>query len=506
MRHPVRVLLVAAVLALFAGAIPAGATHPGAQHDDMNLRFMGGTTGFTNSDLAFWGNRAYMGHYGGFQIYDISNPDSPVLLNNFQCFGPQNDLSVWKNRLLIASVDRTLTGPECGATATAAHDDPEGWEGLRIFDVSNPLAPQLIKTVYQDCGSHTNTLVPFPEQGRLLIYNQSYPLRPGPTCGQVRGPEAGRNPNHGVIQIVQIPLDDPTNAAEIAETRVFYPGDPDNQFVPAEHGLPGPPALEPSMRACHDVTVLLEPGLPGTRPKDHGLVAAACAEQAQIWRIKPEGLPASANPVWVFDDNVDHNGPTGNPGDAQVAVDFWHSSTFTWDGRIVNFSDESFGEGCPTVTPAFNADTGRTWFFNLKTGNKRSHFFYDRGYEEETEGFDYCSTHQGNVVATQNRYLLAQAWYMGGADIVDFTDPTDPREVAFWDFNPEGMTGSDNWAHYWYEGPNGPGKITTYATDGIHNPPTGRGFEVFAVNVGDQADVNFGRLNPQTMTKLPFRD
>jgi hypothetical protein len=29
-------------------------------------------TGQTNSDMAFWGTRAYVGNYNGFRIYDIS--------------------------------------------------------------------------------------------------------------------------------------------------------------------------------------------------------------------------------------------------------------------------------------------------------------------------------------------------------------------------------------------------------------------------------------------------
>jgi hypothetical protein len=35
---------------------------------------------------------------------------------------------------------------------------------LRLFDISNPADPQFIKGVYQDCGSHTNTLLPQPER------------------------------------------------------------------------------------------------------------------------------------------------------------------------------------------------------------------------------------------------------------------------------------------------------------------------------------------------------
>ncbi|MDP8910150.1 MAG: hypothetical protein M3N47_13785, partial [Chloroflexota bacterium] len=147
-------------------ATPAAAVHDSGFSEGMNLVFESpNATGAINSDLAFWGDRAYAGNYDGFRIFDISDPDNPRLVTDFRCFGPQNDLSVWdrtgdgKADLLIASVDRTLTGPNCGATATA-HDDPTGWEGLRLFDISNEAAPVQIGAVYQDCGSHTHTLIP----------------------------------------------------------------------------------------------------------------------------------------------------------------------------------------------------------------------------------------------------------------------------------------------------------------------------------------------------------
>lgn len=224
-----------------------------------------------NSDIAFWGNKAFVGNYDGFRIFDLSGP-TPVLLTDFRCFGPQNDLTVYDRDgngeadLLFASVDRTLTGPQCGAVATA-HDDPTGWEGIRVFDISNPSAPVMIAAVYQDCGSHTHTLLPQPERGRLLLLNSSYPLRPGPTCGPLRGPQAGRDPLHGVIQVVEVPLANPAAAHEIAELPISYPGDPDNRFVPAEHGLEGPDLVQ-GMRACHDIAVFL--------PSQ--LVAGACVE------------------------------------------------------------------------------------------------------------------------------------------------------------------------------------------------------------------------------------
>lgn len=475
--------LVSAAALLIAGlSQPAAAVPRDGERDSMHL-LAEFPTGKVNSDIAFWGDKAYVGNYAGFRIFDISG-SRPRLLRDFACFGPQNDPVVWDGLLFLA-VDQTLTGPECGATATA-HDDPKGWEGVRIFDVRDARNPRFITGVYTDCGAHTITLFPDEQQGRVLLYVSSYPLRPGPTCGPKRGPAVGRDPLHGVIQVLQVPLADPAAAREIAEPPIAYPGDPDNRFDPAEHGLTG---FNP-LRACHDIGVFVELRLAG----------AACAEQAQLWRIGPEGIPDTTSPIWIFDDNVDVDGAGG--GD--VAVDFWHSATFSWDGRVVNFIDESFGDGCPPVTAigagatAPNSDTGRMFFLDTSSGSLLSRFMIPR-----PEPDAYCSAHLGNTVPARNRYLLVNAWYMGGSDVIDFTNPTNPREIAFFDAAPAGPAGSDNWSAYWYErrpAPQG-SSLTLYGNDGVHQPETGRGFEAFKAFVGPVRRVGLDRLNPQTQER-----
>jgi hypothetical protein len=500
------VVSAVAVLTVAAGALP-GATQEAARQHRMNELFSSpNATGATSSDMAFWGDLAFTGNYDGFRIFDISQPASPTLITDFRCFGPQNDVSVWDRDgdgeadILFTSIDRTLTGPACGSTATAAHDDPTGWEGIRVFDVSDPAAPVQIDSIYQDCGSHTHTLVPDPENNRVVLYNPSYPLRPGPTCGPVRGPAVGRDPLHGVLQVVEVSWGaaDPlgaVSAEEIAEPPVNYPGDPDNLFDSDAHSFPG--FLD--LRACHDIGVYL-PDM---------LAAGACSEQAQLWRIDPDTLiPDTANPLWVFDNPEDTDGPGG--GDA--AVDFWHSATFSWDGQVVNFSDESFGIGCPPVTnitdPAATrqglSDTGRTYFLDVATGEMLSDFQLPRtesALDEQGNETAYCSTHQGNTVLAPGRNILVQAWYMGGVDVIDFTDPTAPQEIAFFDFEPAGALGSDVWSHYWYErNPRRTSRprMITFALDGVHNPPTGRGFQVFETTAFIGTRIGLDHLNPQT--------
>lgn len=468
-------LLVVVLTPLLVQAAPAGSSHNPNQHsDNMSLLFNApNATAATNSDLAFWGERAYAGNYDGFRIFDIANPAAPQQLVDFRCPGPQVDTVVWENKLLFTAVDRTMTAPECGSTPTPAVDDPTGWEGVRIFDVSNPAAPRFITGVYTDCGAHTITLNP-KNRREVLLYVSSYPLAAGPTCGPIRGPENGNSPLHEKISVISVPTRAPHKAKVVAEPKVSYPGDPDNRFDPAEHGLVG---FNP-LTACHDITVHV----------GKQLAAAACAEQVQLWRIKRNGVPDTEHPIWVFDDNTDTDGPGG--GD--VAVDFWHTTRFTWDGKYVQADDESMGSGCPTTTAGIG-DTGRTHFLNARTGQRESTFTLPRTGDGDT----YCSVHQGNFVRTKdNRYLSVSAWYQGGVNVIDFTDPANPVEVGYYDIAPAGPTGSNIWSAYWYEGPDlSRDSLTIYGNDS--RGPTGRGFEVYELEL-DARERRLDHLNPQT--------
>lgn len=510
------ILLVLFSIALGATSLTASATHNADQHSANMSHLFSSPNGRdqVNSDQAFWGNFAYQGDYGGFRIFDISNPAAPALVGNMVCLGAQNDITVWDRDgngqadIAFTSVDRTQSGENCGST-NVAHDTPRpaGWEGLRIFDISNPASPSQIGSVYLDCGSHTNTLWPDPNNNRVLLYNSSYPLRPGPTCGPVNGPPNGRDALHGVIQVVEVkwnpasPLNNSqVTAAEIAEPAINYPGDPDNKFTPSEHGLGAAtdPTLIQGMRACHDISVY-----PALR-----LAAAACAEQAQLWRIRPNGLPDTENPLWVYDDTVDETGTTGDPADKGIVVDFWHSATFSWDGKIVHFEDESFSaESCPPETPAPGetatqpGDTGRMFFFDTSSGNLFSTYMAPKPWETE-----YCSAHLGNVVPATDKKLLVFGWYMGGTDVIDFTNPANPTEVAYYDAagptGPADVNGFDNWTAYWYEGPSLPeDSLTIYGTDGVHDPVDddggARGFVSLKADVAAN-EIKLSHLNPQT--------
>jgi hypothetical protein len=485
----------------------------------------------THSDLAFWGNHAFVGYYtgdaapsGGVRIFDISRPELPVQLRDFACDGLQADPIVWDRNgndvadLLLLAVDRTMASPECGAPRTA-HDDPRGWEGVRVFEMSDgsaefPGSPftniRQVKAVYTDCGAHTITAWPDVEgkrNDRLLVYVSSYPLRPGPTCGNPEyrnranpydeDPGRPNNPLHGVIQVVEVPLNNPARSHELnQQPRISYPGDPDRRIEWCERGLcnpdpPPPPSLqlEEAAVACHDIVVHVE----------HRLAGAACAEQGQVWRVRRNGLPNTRNPISIGDDKVSSGGRGQFPG----AVDFFHSVMFDNEAQTVNWVDESFGSGCPTMTtwrprawqPGGVHKTGRMFFSDLE-GNFLSEFHVgDR--RPDLRPREYCSAHMGMAVMGIERDLLVNAWYTGGVDVLDFTDPRNLVEVAWND----PLRQSGTWSAYPYTGPMfaGPG-VPVYASDGVSNNPTAQGMVVYRTLIDEPGpDERVDHLNPQTM-------
>jgi hypothetical protein len=527
MRRLVRFILPSVIaLGMATWAFPAGATHVPDQSNKMAELFTSPNQA-TNSDLAFWGKYAFVGYYtgdagfppgsgprGGVRIFDISDPSSPVLIRNFQCDGQQNDPILWDRNgngvpdLLLLGIDRTMASPACGAPRTA-FGDPTGWEGIRVFtmsdDPANPFTTiQQVAAVYQDCGSHTITLWPGnADQGELIVYSSSYPLRPGPTCGDTEfanlanpydtDPGSPANPLHGVIQVVRVPLANPAAAAEIAQPEISYPGDPDGRIEWCERGgALCPPAFEPGAVACHDIVVRVADSVAG----------GACAEQGQIWEIGANGIPDTQNPNSIVDDEVSSGGTGQFPG----AVDFFHSVMFDNEGDVANWVDESFGSGCPTMTTYLarpwnptggTHKTGRIFFSDVGTGDFLSEFQVG-DVRPDPGPTEYCSAHMGLSVTGINRDLLVNAWYTGGVDVIDFTKPTRLKEVAFYD--PEQDSGI--WSAYAYTGPlfkTGPG-IPVYATDGVENNAISEGMVVYRTIIQKPGNAHLvDHLNPQTM-------
>ena len=350
----------------------------------------------THSDIAFWGDIGVAGNYDGFRVF---NKETHQLYVSYLCRGPQDDVSLWEYNgrlLLFLSVDRpqvngaTVCGQSSSTDTTAS--DPNGWEGIRIFDISDPANPIYLHAVRTDCGSHTHTLIPDLANTRLLLYVSSYPIGSNNIGGVCQPP-------FGKISIVSVPLDAPETASVIAQPTIS---------APAYSGAVG----------CHDITVFLP----------IHKAAASCMSEGQLWDISDPASPGTLSAVHVD----------------SPSVWFWHSAEFTWDGQYVVFDDEGTGSCSPS-------GNGRIWIYRTSDAAFQSSYMIPR---QQT---DYCSVHNGNVVPVAGRYLLVAAWYAGGTSVIDFTNPSAPRESAYYDAD-SGRGAADTWSSYWYNG-------TIYAND-----------------------------------------
>jgi len=151
-------------------------------------------------------------------------------------------------------------------------------------------------------------------------------------------------------------------------------------------------------------------------------------------------------------------------------------------------TDETGGGGTAECDGAATND-GFLYFYTLpKPGEPVT--YKGRYVIPRPQGEQVCVTHNGQMIpVTDGRYLASVAYYQGGTTVVDFSDPANPREIAYTD-----SATSDTWSAYWYNG-------FIFANGGLHRRGVNPGFEVYSVtdeNGQPFKTGRFGHLNPQT--------
>jgi len=398
---------------------------------------------FANSDMAFQGTHLFMGNFYGMNIYDISNPAKTRLLTSMICPGGQGDVSVYKN-LMFMSVEMTNGRLDCGTQGfPPAPPPPAGqnqsppaaqkdrFRGVRIFDISNIRAPKQVAAVQTCRGSHTHTLVIDPnDKNNVYIYvSGTSSVRQNEELAGCSGEKPDKDPNTALfrIDVIKVPVATPQDAKVVSSPRVFM--DPRSGVINSlnnggSHTMTG--ISKPSdTDQCHDITVY----------SAIGLAAGACSGNGILLDIKD---PANPKRVDAVND---------------TNYSYWHSASFSNDGKKVVFTDEwggGLGARCRANDPnKWGADA----IFNLKD-NKLSFASYYKMPAAQGDS-ENCVAHNGSLLPVPGRDIKVQAWYQGGISIMDFTDAEHPVEIAYFDrgpIDPKMLVLGGDWSAYWYNG------------------------------------------------------
>lgn len=387
---------------------------------------MSGLT-FVNSDVAFRGDFVYQGNFAGFSIWDVSTPTNPRMVSVVECITSQGDPSIIGN-LLFVSAEGSGNRNDCDKGGV--EDPADGMAGVRIYDVSDPAAPRLVKNVQTCKGSHTHTVIPHPtDKGIVYIYvSGSRPAREEME-GCVNGDDpADENNSMYRLDVIKVPLASPESAEVVTGARIFTGIMPAPQRAErAGRGRGGP-------RNCHDVSAY--PAM--------GLLAGACGSHGLLVDISDPENPIRLDAV------------------ADTNFSLWHTAVFSNDGKRVVFTDEWGGGTQPMCQATSPLEMGGNTVLTIGEDRKMTQHAYfklptGQGAEEN------CVSHNGSLVPVPGRDIMVQGWYQGGVDVIDFTDPDNPFEMAFFDRGPVDAPPMDDaprgrgtiagsWGAYWYNG------------------------------------------------------
>jgi len=449
---------------------------------------------FANSDFAFQGDHLFMGNFYGVNIYDISSPANTKLLTSMVCPGGQGDVSVYKN-LLFMSVEMPNGRIDCGTQGFPPEPPPppteekekkrrlpaaqkDRFRGVRVFDITDIKNPKQVADVQTCRGSHTHTLVLDPnDKDNVYIYvsGTSF-VRQAEELDGCSGEKPDKDPNTALfrIDVIKVPVAAPQDAKIVSTPRLFI--DPRTGAI---NGLTSGGSLHKGQEKpadtdqCHDITVYTA----------IGLAAGACSGNGIILDVKDPVHPKRLDAV---------NDPN---------YSYWHSASFSNDGTKVVFTDEWGGGLGARCRPNDPNKWGADAIFRLKDDKLTFANYYKLPAAQGDS--ENCVAHNGSLVPVPGRDIEVQAWYQGGISVMDFTDPAQPFEIAYFDrgpIDPKMLVLGGEWSAYWYNG-------NIYASE------IARGLDVFELtpspylsqNEIDAAkSVHVSELNVQNQQKIEW--
>lgn len=432
----------------------------------------GSLLSFANTDIAFSGDLMVAGNYHGFNAYRLGEDGVPELVSSTVCPGGQGDVSIVGD-LLVMSVQDSRARIDCGLDGVTGKVSKDRFRGLRIFDISDITRPRQVGLVQTCRGSHTHSIVS-ADADRIVVYNSgtSY-VRDNEElagCFDTAGDETALFS----IDVVEIPVANPAAARIVDSPRVFAR---DGQIAGLWRGGDHGEGTQDTnvTNQCHDITVF----------PAKNLAAGACSGNGIILDISDPMKP-------VRIDDVTDKG-----------FAYWHSATFNNDGTKVLFTDEWGGGGRPRCQAGDPTNWGANAFYAIEDGKLSYRGMYKLPAPQGDK--ENCVAHNGSIIPVPGRDIFVQAWYQGGISVIDFTDASNPFEIAYFDRGPvdkDQLITGGYWSAYWYDG-------RIYATE------ISRGLDVFALEpsefltaeeiaAAEAAQYPGGVFNPQTQTQVTW--
>ncbi|MEL0035214.1 MAG: DUF305 domain-containing protein [Gammaproteobacteria bacterium] len=434
-------------------AMPVKEGEEPKEEDDKQYGERNPLLSFSNTDMAFAGDKLVAGSYHGFNVYQLDDNGVPSLYSSIVCPGGQGDVSIVGD-LLIMSVEESRGRVDCGLEGVEGDVSKDRFRGIRIFDISDYASPVQVGQVQTCRGSHTHSVVSGPgEDGKIVVYNSG-------TAGVRENDELpgcfDESPGDERtalfrIDVIEIPVADPSKSRIVSSPAVFADEETGRLAGLWRGGDHGDDTQETRMtNQCHDITVFPE--------------------------LKIAGGACSGNGI-LFDISDPYN-PTRIDEVVDEGFAYWHSATFNNDGTKVLYTDEWGGGSRPRCRSHDKPTWGANAIYDIVDGELqyRSHFKIPAPQVDE----ENCVAHNGSIIPVPGRDIFVQAWYQGGISVIDFTDSANPVEIAFFDRGPisdEHLITGGFWSAYWYNG-----KI--YGTEIV------RGLDVLALTPSDYLSAN----------------
>jgi hypothetical protein len=356
--------------------------------------------------------------------------------------------------------------------------------GIHIYDVSDKDNP--VKVGFVDCPGYQND-VAVVEPGIIAM---GYHSETGTGCRDVLNAD-GRG-TAGTTGVRLFDVSDPENPVALGVSPRLPGGthtltvDPSGNYIYASPGgiangggvqqildvsnREGPfpvHTFKPNETGCHDFAFF-------TSTDDRPMGVCVGLTESQIWDLEDITSPTIVSRIV-------------NP-----LIQFHHTGIVTDDGATLVIGDEAIG-----ANECAGGPTGAMFSYDISNPEvpvPMGYFGIDRAHDDavwnsstvglEGSGRDaWCTAHIYNFIP--GTAIMVAVWYSGGLNIIDWTDPMAPREIAHYrtdgDSYPDGDV-TNYWSGYWHDG-------RIYANDRV------RGFDALRWTAYEEA-VEEGEVDP----------